>query len=181
MVSKATTVAEYLAALPADRRKSLQAVRKVIRANLDKGYAEGMQYGMIGYYVPHSAFPAGYHCDPKQPLPFACLAAQKNHLTLHLMCLGAPEFAASLRAAWAASGAKKLDMGKACIRFRSAEDLALDAIGAAIRRLPARKYIEWYTSVMQGRGKPAKKKAATKKAPAKKATGRAGRRPRAPS
>ena len=68
MQSKATTVAEYLSSLPEDRRKSIEAVRKVIRKNIDKDCEEGMQYGMIAYYVPHRIYPAGYHCDPKQPL-----------------------------------------------------------------------------------------------------------------
>lgn len=83
--SKAITVADYLAALPADRRTALESVRAVIRKNLDDDYEEGMQYGMIGYYVPHRVYPAGYHCDPKQPLPFAGLASQKGHMSLYMM------------------------------------------------------------------------------------------------
>ena len=73
MKSDATTVEAYLAALPEDRRRAIEAVRKVILDNLDEGYEEGIQYGMIGYYVPHRVYPAGYHCDPKQPLAFAAL------------------------------------------------------------------------------------------------------------
>ena len=87
MQSKASTVSEYLASLPEDRRKALNALRKVIKANLDKGFQEGMQYGMIGYFVPHEVYPAGYHCDPKQPLPFASVASQKNHIGIYLFCL----------------------------------------------------------------------------------------------
>ena len=78
MKSAATTVEAYLATLPEDRRRAIEAVRKVILDNLDEGYEEGIQYGMIGYYVPHRVYPAGYHCDPKQPLPFAALASQKG-------------------------------------------------------------------------------------------------------
>lgn len=141
MQSKAATVAEYLAELPEDRRRALEAVRKVILDNLDSGYEEGMQYGMIGYYVPHRVYPAGYHCDPKQPLPFAALASQKNYMSLYLMCTyGDAPLAASFREAWSKTG-KKLDAGKACIRFKKLDDLALDVIGEAIRRMPARKYI----------------------------------------
>ena len=92
MQSKATSVDQYLAGLPADRRDAIEAVRAVILENLPKGYEEGMQYGMIGYYVPHRVYPAGYHCDPLQPLPFAALASQKNHMSLYLMCIyGNPE------------------------------------------------------------------------------------------
>ena len=78
MQSKAKTVNEYLKSLPEDRREAIESVRHVVLKSLPKGYEEGMQYGMIGYYVPHSLYPAGYHCDPKQPLPFASLASQKN-------------------------------------------------------------------------------------------------------
>src|SRR5687767_8101656 len=85
MQSKAATVEEYLTELPPDRRAALAIVRDVIKRNLDKDFEEGMQYGMIGYYVPHRVFPAGYHCDPKQPLPFAALSSQKNHMGLGIM------------------------------------------------------------------------------------------------
>ena len=108
MQSKAKTVKEYLASLPEDRRKALQQVRAVIRKNLDKNYEEGMQYGMIGYYVPHRVFPAGYHCDPNQPLCFAGLASQKNHMSIYLMCVyGSPEQAKWFHDAWAKSGVEK--------------------------------------------------------------------------
>lgn len=144
MNRNAQSVAEYLAALPADRRAALDAVRSVIRANLRGGYEEGMQYGMIGYYVPHSIYPAGYHCDPKQPLPFAGLASQKNHMSLYLGCVyGNPEHAEWFRTAWKATG-KKLDMGKACIRFKQLADLPLDVIGAAVARVPVEKYLASY-------------------------------------
>ncbi len=86
MPSKATTVAEYLKELPEDRRKSINALRKVFKANIGTGIKEGMQYGMIGYFVPHSVYPNGYHCDPKQPLPFAGIGNQKNHVGLYLFC-----------------------------------------------------------------------------------------------
>lgn len=146
MQSKAATVEQYLAELPADRREAIQAVRRVILENLDKDYEEGMSYGMIGYHVPHRVFPAGYHCDPKQPLPFAGLASQKNHMSLYLMCVyGSVSEEQAFRRAWAKSG-KKLDMGKACIRFRKPDDLALDVIADTIRSLPARKYISMYES-----------------------------------
>ena len=98
MQCKAKTVKEYLASLPQDRRVAIKSVREVICKNLDKGYEEGMQYGMIGYYVPHKVYPPGYHCDPKQPLPFASLASQKNHMAVYLMCsYGSPEDRKSTR------------------------------------------------------------------------------------
>lgn len=158
MQSKATTVDQYLAALPEDRRAALEAVRKVILKNLDKDYEEGMQYGMIGYYVPHRVYPAGYHCDPKQPLPMAGLASQKGHMSLYMMCLymaDASETTNGLKTwfdeAWKKSG-KKLDMGKACIRFKRVEDLALDVIGETFRRVTAKKYIATMEAALAQRG-----------------------------
>lgn len=153
MPAKPATVEEYLATLPEDRRAAVEAVRKVILKNLGKGFEEGMQYGMIGYYVPHSVYPAGYHCDPKQPLPYAGLASQKNSISLYLMGLyGSPEDDAWFREAWGKTG-KKLDMGKSCVRFKKLEDVPLDVIGQAIKRIPAKTYIERYEATLAGRGK----------------------------
>ena len=166
MQSKAATVEQYLAELPADRRDALQAVRKVILKNLDKNYAEGMSYGMMGYHVPHSIYPAGYHCDPKQPLPFAGLASQKGHMSLYLMCLYSnPAELRWFTDAWKKTG-KKLDMGKSCIRFKKLDDLALDVIGEAIRRIPAKAYIQHYESAFLSKSKAAATRAKASK-PAK--------------
>ena len=149
MRSNAKTVDDYLAELPQDRRDALQAVRKTILDNLPKGYEEGMQYGMIGYFVPHSVYPAGYHCDPTQPLPFASLASQKNHMAVYLMCIYAdPDQAAWFRDAWTKTG-KKLDMGKSCVRFKKLEDVPLKVIGQAIKRVPTQKFIAFYESAIQ--------------------------------
>lgn len=169
MQSQAKTVAEYLKTLPEDRRKAIKAIRKAILDNLPKGYEEGMQYGMIGYFVPHKVYPDGYHCDPKQPLPFASLASQKNHMALYLMCIyGIDEQRDWFIKAWKKAG-KKLDMGKACIRFKKLEDVPLEVVGQAIKRVPAKKYIEHYESVVKtGSKRPARKKAAAKKTGSKK-------------
>lgn len=173
MQSKATTVPQYLAELPADRRAAIESVRAVIRKNLDPVFEEGMQYGMIGYYVPHSVYPPGYHCDPKQPLPFICLASQKNYLSLYLGCVYGPEREPAFRAAWAKTG-KKLDMGKSCVRFKKVEDLALDVIGESIRRTSARGFLEHYQSVIKtSRQRPAKKSSTNGSARQPKAKARA--------
>ena len=148
MQSKAKTVKEYLASLPEDRRKVISAVRKVILKNLDKDYEEGMQYGAIGYYVPHRLYPHGYHCDPKIPLPFAGLGSQKNHMSVGMMChYGDPAEDKWFRNAWLKTG-KKLDMGKCCVRFKKLEDVPLEVIGQAIKRVPARKYIAIYEKML---------------------------------
>lgn len=157
--AKPATVAEYLAALPPDRRSAIDTLREVFRKNLSKGYAEGMQYSMIGYFVPHDVFPDGYHCDPRQPLPFAAIASQKSHMSLYLMGLYMnPAADKAFRQAWARSG-KKLDMGKSCIRFKSLDDLALNVLGDAIAAMPAKAHIEHYKATL-AKGKPKTKPAA---------------------
>ena len=149
MQSEAITVQQYLAELPADRRPLIESVRAVILKNLDPTFEEGMQYGMIGYYVPHRVYPAGYHCDPKQPLPFVCLASQKNYMSVYLGCVyGHAEQERWFQKEWAKTG-KKLDMGKSCIRFKKLDDLALDVIGESIRRISAKAFIKHYESVLK--------------------------------
>ena len=144
MQSKAKTVKEYLASLPADRRKEIEAVRKVIRKHLPKGYVECMGYGMMGYAVPLKLYPPGYHGAPNTPLPYAGLAAQKNACSLYLMSVYSDKGTDTwFRKAFKASG-KKLDMGKSCIRFKKADDLPLDLIGQAVARYPVADYIQLY-------------------------------------
>jgi hypothetical protein len=185
MQSKAATVDEYLESLPPDRRDAIAAVRRLILKNLPKGFEEGMQYGMIGYFVPHRLFPAGYHCDPKQPLGYICLASQKNYMSLYMMSLygalggscdpSSPGFGLAewFNAAWKKTG-KKLDMGKSCIRFKKVDDLALDVIAEAIRRMPVEKYIEIYETVLKTQRSTsnsktkAKSKATVKRTPVKR-------------
>lgn len=150
MQSKAATVAEYLAELPEERRRAIEAVREVILANLDKDLEEGMSYGMIAYCVPHRVYPAGYHCNPKQPLPYAGLASQKQYMSLYLgsgasLVMGdhPDEHTAWLRREWEKTG-RKLDMGKVCIRFKKIEDLPLELVGKSFKRLSAKAFIEDY-------------------------------------
>ena len=108
------------------------------------------QYGMIGYFVPHRVYPAGYHCNPKQPLPFMSLASQKNYMSLYLGCVYGADREKKFREAWARTG-KKLDMGKCCVRFKKPDDLALDVIGDVIRRTSARGFIKRYEAAMKTR------------------------------
>jgi hypothetical protein len=144
MQSKASTVKQYMDELPAERRRELAKVRAVVRKSLAKGYREGMLYGGIGYYIPHSLYPAGYHCDPKIPLPFAGMAAQKNYLTLSLMCVyNDKKYRAWFLKEWKKTG-KKMDMGKSCIRFKRAEDLPLELIGEAVARVPVSEFVAHY-------------------------------------
>lgn len=155
MQSSSRTVSDYLAELPPERRAALVAVQAVIAQNLDPDYEEGMQYGMIGYYVPHRVFPPGYHCDPRQPLPFAGLASQKNYMSLYLMATYGDEGEQQwLRTAWAQAG-KKLDMGKSCIRFKKLDDIPYALIGQLMRKMSVKDWIGLYERQLLP---PAKKK-----------------------
>lgn len=153
MQSKATTVEQYLKELDSDRRNDMNAIRGVLKAHLPEGYEEIMQYGMIGYVVPHRLFPQGYHCDPKQPLCFAGLASQKSHLSLYMMPLygDSPELS-WFEQEWKKSG-KKLDMGKCCIRFRKADDIPIDLIGKLVARWPVSRWIDVYQAALDTRSK----------------------------
>jgi hypothetical protein len=145
--SAAPTVAAYLAALPPERREALQKVRAVIRKNLAKGFAEGMQYGMIGYYVPLSRYPETYN---GQALTIAALAAQKSYFAVYLMSVyGHPATRRWFEKAYRESG-KRLDMGKSCVRFRKVDDLPLDVVGEAVRRVSVDGYIAAYEASLRG-------------------------------
>jgi len=156
MQSKAATVDAYLAELPPERREAIRVVRAAILKNLNTNYEEGMQYGMIGYYVPHSLFPAGYHCDPAQPLPFAALASQKNHMALYLMGLSDAD-ERRLRAGFDKAG-KKLDMGKCCIRFKALDHVPLNVISEVIGRIPAKIRIARYEQARKEAGEATARK-----------------------
>jgi hypothetical protein len=147
------SVSEYLESLPEDRRRELEIVRKVILKNLPEGVEEGLCYGMLGYFIPHSLYPAGYHVDPKMPLPFGGIAMRKNFMTLYLNTIyygnGSREW---FQQEYAKTG-KKLDMGQSCLRFKKAGDLPLDLIGKAIARVPVSELITWYEAA-----RPASKK-----------------------
>ncbi len=154
VTSSATTVDEYIASLPDERRKAIETVRNVVRDNLPDGYREGMQFGMIGWYVPLERFPDTYN---GQPLGLAGLASQKNYMSLYLNTVyGDPATERWFRDRYAASG-KTLDMGKSCVRFRKVEDLPLDVIGETIARADLDRYVAGYEAV---RGSPRNKRAA---------------------
>ena len=154
----ASTVAEYLAALPDERRAALNAVRQAINENLPDGYEEGIQYGMISWYVPLSLYPAGYGENPKVPLPFVTLGSQKTGMVLHFLCFyGHPTLSDWFVSQYKKSG-KKLDMGKGCVRFKKLEDLALDVVVRTVARVPVEEHIANYRAAraLMGKGTPKK-------------------------
>ena len=137
----AATAEEYIAALPEDRRGPIAEVRKLVKKSLPKGYAEFVSWGMINYGIPLQQFPNTYN---GQPLCYVALAGQKNYCSLYLMSVyGSKTHEARLRDAFKAAG-KKLDMGKSCVHFKTADDLPLDAVGEIIASIPADKWIEIY-------------------------------------
>ena len=141
MQSAATTPKDYLASLPADRRKAISTLRALVRKNLPKGYREVMQWGMIGWVIPLSRYPDTYNGEP---LCVAGLASQKNAMSLYLMTVyGNKDIETWFKTEYAKTG-KKLDMGKSCLRFRTLEDLPLELIGRTIGRVSVDQYIATY-------------------------------------
>lgn len=153
MQSKAETPAAYIESLPEDRKKIIAKMRSVINKNLPKGFKEGMGYGMLGWVVPHTLFPAGYHCDPDMPLPFISLASQKNYISLYHMGLYGGKDLEWFQKEWPKHSDKKLDMGKCCIRFKKPEDVPLDLIAALCTRITPEEWIRYYETQMKSRGK----------------------------
>jgi uncharacterized protein YdhG (YjbR/CyaY superfamily) len=150
MQSKATTVDAYLAELPEERQKAIAELRKVIKKNLPKGFQETMGYGMIGYVVPHSKYPAGYHCNPEQPLPFMNIASQKNFIAVYHMGVYADaKFLKWFTDAHAKASSKKLDMGKSCMRYKKAEDIPYKLIGELASKITVDEWIEKYENAFK--------------------------------
>ncbi|QDU86604.1 hypothetical protein Pla163_37550 [Planctomycetes bacterium Pla163] len=171
MAAKPTTIAGYLAALTDERRAAINSIRAVINRYLDPRFAEGMQYGMPAWFLPHSEYPGGYHCDPKQPLPFASIASQKSHIGIYLFCIYTnPAEKEQFEKEWAATG-KRLNMGASCVRVKKLEDVPLDVLGRAIKRMTAKKFVASYEAARAGSAsaRGTKKKAASAKKVAKKA------------
>jgi uncharacterized protein YdhG (YjbR/CyaY superfamily) len=150
MQSKATTVDAYIAELSEDRQKAINQLRKVIKKNLPKGFKEGINYGMMGWSVPHSIYPAGYHCKPTDPLPFMGLASQKNFIAVYHMGVYAnPKLLKWFTDAHAKATSKKLDMGKSCMRYKKAEDIPYDLIGELASKITVDEWIEMYESAFK--------------------------------
>ncbi len=145
MQSKAATVDDYLAELPEDRKKAILALRKEVKKNLSKGFKEQMSYGMIGYVIPHSIYPDGYHCSPKDPLPFMNIASQKNFIAVYHMGVYADKKLLDwFTTEYTKLGIGKLDMGKSCIRFKKPENIPVKLIGALAAKMSMQQWIDMY-------------------------------------
>ena len=154
MQSKAKTPDEYIAELPADRREAIIKLRKEVLKNLPKGFKEGMGYGMMGYVVPHSIYPNGYHCNPTDPLPFAGIASQKNFIAFYHMGIYAdPRLLKWFVTEYPKHTDAKLDMGKSCIRFKKPEDVPLNLIADLAGKLTPQEWVALYEKALSSGGR----------------------------
>lgn len=145
MTSKATSVDQYMNEAPEDRRKALQQLRAIILKNLPEGFQEEMSYGMIGYVVPHSIYPKGYHCTPELPLPFMSFASQKNSINFYHMGIYAkPELYDWFVAEYPKHSKQKLDIGKSCFRIKKPENIPFELIGELVKKMSVAEWIKTY-------------------------------------
>ena len=145
MISKATTPEQYIKELPADRKEAITQLRNTVLKNLPKGFKETMSYGMLGYVVPHEIYPAGYHCDPKLPLPFASIASQKNFIAFyHMGVYAMPELLEWFTTEYPKHSPARLDMGKSCVRFKKPEHIPHKLIGELIKKISVKDWIKMY-------------------------------------
>ena len=150
MQLKATTVDQYIAEAPKERQEALQKLRTTILKYLPKGFEEAISYGMVGYVVPHSLYPAGYHCSPELPLPFMSFASQKNSINIYHMGIYAkPELYDWFVAAYPKHSNQKLDMGKSCIRIKKPENIPFELIGQLVKKLSVQDWIATYESTFK--------------------------------
>jgi uncharacterized protein YdhG (YjbR/CyaY superfamily) len=150
MQSKATTPEQYLAELPEDRKEAMVKLRNVIKDNLPKGFIEVISYGMLGYVIPHSIYPNGYHCNPKLPLPFINLASQKNFIAVYHMGI----YANNELLDWFVSEypkhvTAKLDMGKSCLRFKKMDAIPYDLIAELAQKVTVEQWISNYENAFR--------------------------------
>jgi len=150
MQSKATTPAAYINELPDDRKLVISKLRETILDNLPIGFKETMSYGMLGYVVPHSVYPDGYHCDPKTPLPFINLASQKNHIGFYHMGIYSDEKLLKwFTAEYPKHVSGKLDMGKSCIRFKNMSKIPYELLGELVSKMTLEEWIARYESTFK--------------------------------
>jgi hypothetical protein len=150
MQSEAKTPQEYLESLPDDRKQAMSELRNVISENIPKGFSEAMGYGALGYVVPHSMYPSGYHCNPKQPLPFLGIASQKNFIALYHMGMYADEnLLAWFVKEYPKHSKARLDMGKSCVRFKKTDQIPYKLIGELAKKMTPKQWIALYESKMK--------------------------------
>ncbi len=150
MQSTATSIDVYLEKISAEKKDSFAKLQETILENIPNGFVEQMSYGMIGYVVPHSIYPNGYHCDPKLPLPFISIAPQKNFIALYHMGIYAnPELLNWFVSEYPKHSTQKLDMGKSCIRFKKMDQIPFELIAALVQKMSVQEWITCYESLIK--------------------------------
>ena len=150
MQTTAISIETYLEEIPEDRKIAFAKLRKTIQENIPNGFVEQMSYGMIGYVVPHSIYPNGYHCEPKLPLPFIAIASQKNFIALYHMGIYAkPELLNWFVTEYPKHSKQKLDMGKSCIRFKKMDLIPFDLIAELVQKMSVQEWITCYESAFK--------------------------------
>ena len=141
----AKIVDEYVENVSENYRDGIQKLREVVKNNIPEGFEEMLNYGMIGFVVPHELYPNGYHCDPKLPLPFINIAAQKNFISFYHMGIYAkPSLLEWFMEQYRKTNTPKLDVGKSCIRFKKADHIPYDLIGELVKKMTVENWIEVY-------------------------------------
>ncbi len=139
------TPEDYINQQPLERQNALKELRQTILDNLPKGFQEVIQYGMIGYIVPHEIFPEGYHVNPKEPLPFLGLANQKGYIALYHLGIYADKMLMEwFVKTYEALNIGKLDMGKSCIRLKNMDKIPMELIGELCEKMSVEEYISVY-------------------------------------
>lgn len=150
MQYQANSPEDYISQAPEARQEALKKLRETIKTNLPKGFEEGIQYGMIGYYVPHSMYPDGYHCSPKEPLPFMSFASQKNSINLyHSGIYAVPEIHDWFVSEYPKHCKRKLDMGKSCIRFKKPEEIPFELIAELSQKMTVEDWVQVYEQTVK--------------------------------
>ncbi len=150
MQYEATSPEDYISQVPEERQAALKKLRKTIKENLPNNFEEGMIYKMIGYYVPHSIYPDGYHCDPKIPLPFMSFASQKNSVNLyHSGIYANKELHDWFVNEYPKHCTRKLDMGKSCVRFKNMDDIPYELIGELTKKMSCEEWLDIYETALK--------------------------------
>ena len=150
MKTPGTTIDQILANIPEDRKEAFTKLHQTIVSNLPKGFEPGISYGMIGYVIPHSLYPAGYHCKPAEPLPFASIASQKNSINFyHMGIYSDPGLMNWFLAEYPKHSSQKLDMGKSCIRFKKPEHIPYELMAQLMQKMTAEQWIALYESMLK--------------------------------
>ena len=149
MQSEAKSPKEYMESLPEERKAAMEQLRKVFSENLPKGFEETMSYGMLGWVVPHSIYPKGYHCNPKTALPFLSVASQKNFIAVyHMGVYSDPKLLEWFTSEYPKHVKTKLDMGKSCIRFKKPDQIPFELLGELAQKVTVEDWISTYESIL---------------------------------